>query len=266
MRNFCAGCPLRQPPKHFAELFHRSAYSSDANNLETPAGVVRRLVPGVVWAGVFAVIAAPGSHRTWGACASVGYLCAAVAALRPRGRALSVGFAPAGAVAVPLLVLLAVGGAQSEVGVIERSGVPTPSQATPYLAEPRTVVEVTPYLPGMAVFGLPRAVLGDRGPLPGLGDARLWCAAAFLGCLWVARRATRRGTDGPRTGAGGTVRTRASSCRTCGSFGYRAHHRRRGRWAPVPRVTDDCRTCLFTAWPIPHHPSHEGSNHPWAPP
>ncbi|MFJ8588773.1 glycosyltransferase 87 family protein [Streptomyces sp. NPDC093595] len=160
-----------------------------------------------VWAGVFAVVATPGSHRTWGACASVGYLCAAVAALRRRGRGLSVWFALAGAVAVPLLVLLAVGGAQSEVGVIERSGVLTLRQATPYLAQPRTVVEVTPYLPGMAVFGLPRAVLGDRGPLPGLlGDARLWCAAAFLGCLWPARRVTRRGTDGPRTGVGGTVR------------------------------------------------------------
>ncbi|WP_234334735.1 glycosyltransferase 87 family protein [Streptomyces sp. NRRL S-118] len=159
-----------------------------------------------VWAGVFPLIAAPGPHRIWGACASLGYFCAALAALRPRGRGPSVGFALAGAVAVPLLVLLAGGGAQSEVGVIERSGILTLGQATPYLADPRTVVEVTPYLPGMAVFGLPRAVLGDSGPLPGLlGDARLWCAAAFLGCLWAARRATLRGTDGPREGAGGTV-------------------------------------------------------------
>ncbi|WP_236242282.1 glycosyltransferase 87 family protein [Streptomyces sp. CC228A] len=157
-----------------------------------------------VWAGVFPLIEAPGPHRVWGACASVGYLCAAGAALWPRGRRLSVGAAFAGAVAVPLLVLLAGGWAQSEVGVIERSGALMLSQATPYLAEPRTVVEVTPYLPGMAVFGLPRAVLGDGGPLPGLlGDARLWCAAAFLGCLWAARRATGRAVG--RAGTGGAA-------------------------------------------------------------
>ncbi|MFI6108697.1 glycosyltransferase 87 family protein [Streptomyces sp. NPDC051310] len=155
-----------------------------------------------VWAGVFPLIAAPGPHRVWGACASVGYLCAAGAALWSRGRGLSLGFAFAGAVAVPLVMLLIGGGAQSEVGVIERSGVLTLSQATPYLADPRTVVEVTPYLPGMAVFGLPRAVLGDSGPLPGLlGDARLWCAAAFLGCLWAAHRVTRGGTGGAPAGA-----------------------------------------------------------------
>ncbi|WP_031069037.1 FkbM family methyltransferase [Streptomyces sp. NRRL S-118] len=31
------------------------------------------------------------------------------------------------------------------------------------------------------------------------------------------------------------------------SFGYQAHRRRRGRWVPVPLVTDDCRNYLFTA-------------------
>ncbi|NNJ08202.1 FkbM family methyltransferase [Streptomyces sp. PKU-MA01144] len=29
-------------------------------------------------------------------------------------------------------------------------------------------------------------------------------------------------------------------------FGYQAHRRRRGRWTPVARVTDDCRNYLFT--------------------
>ncbi|WP_228449630.1 glycosyltransferase 87 family protein [Streptomyces alkaliterrae] len=107
---------------------------------------------------------------------------------------MSVGFALTGAVAVPLLVLLASGGAQSEVGVIERSGVLMLQQGVPYLPDPRTVLDVTPYLPGMAVFGLPRAVLGDSGWASRLlGDARIWCAVAFLGCLWAAHRATRRG-------------------------------------------------------------------------
>ncbi|GFH37909.1 DUF2029 domain-containing protein [Streptomyces pacificus] len=168
----------------------------------------------LVWAGVFPLIAAPGPHRLWGACASAGYLCAAAAALWPRGLRLSLGAALTGAVAVPLLVLMAGGGAQSEVFVIERSGMLTLSQATPYLADPRSVVEVTPYLPGMAVFGVPRALIGGSGPLTGmLGDARLWCAAVFLGCLWAARRATRAGSGRAgswragswRAGAGGTV-------------------------------------------------------------
>ncbi|MGP4004784.1 glycosyltransferase 87 family protein [Streptomyces sp. 8N706] len=149
-----------------------------------------------MWAGVFPLLAAPEPHRVWGASAGVGYLCAAGAALWPRGRSVSVGVAVGGAVVVPLLVLLVTGGAQSEVGVIERSGVLTLHQATPYLADPRTVVEVTPYLPGMAVFGLPRAVLGDSGWLPQLGDARLWCTAAFLGCLWGARRVIGRAVGG----------------------------------------------------------------------
>ncbi|MFD5220516.1 glycosyltransferase 87 family protein [Streptomyces tendae] len=152
------------------------------------------------WAAVFPFITAPESHRLWGTCACVGYLCAAVAALsaRPCGRAVSVGCAFGGAVVVPLVLLFLTGAAQSEVGVVERSGLLTLHQATPYLADPRSVAEVTPYLPGMAVFGLPRAVLGDSGPPAALlGDARLWCAAAFLSCLWAACRASRLPAGGP---------------------------------------------------------------------
>ncbi|MER7476393.1 glycosyltransferase 87 family protein [Streptomyces sp. NPDC126510] len=141
--------------------------------------------------------------------ACLGYLCAAVAALsaRPRGRAVSVCLALFGAVVVPFVLLVLTGTAQSEVGVVERSGLLTLRQATPYLPDPHTVGEVTPYLPGMAVFGLPRAVLGESGPLPGLlGDARLWCAAAFLGCLWAARRAMRRPVGGPSAVGSGASR------------------------------------------------------------
>ncbi|MFF7733710.1 glycosyltransferase 87 family protein [Streptomyces sp. NPDC007984] len=141
--------------------------------------------------------------------ACLGYLCAAVAALsaRPRGRAVPVCLALFGAVVVPFVLLVLTGAAQSEVGVVERSGSLTLRQATPYLPDPQTVSEVTPYLPGMAVFGLPRAVLGERGPLPGLlGDARLWCAVAFLGCLWAARSALRRPAGGPSAVGGGASR------------------------------------------------------------
>ncbi|MFF8593572.1 glycosyltransferase 87 family protein [Streptomyces sp. NPDC015220] len=161
-----------------------------------------------VWAAVFPLITAPEPHRLWGVSACPAYLCAAVAALSSRryGRAVSVWLAVAGAVVVPLAVFALTGTAQSEVGVVERSGLLTLRHATPYLTDPGSVAEVTPYLPGMAVFGLPRAVLGDGGPLPGLlGDARLWCAAAFGGCLWAAWRASRRRDGRPQAAPGGVV-------------------------------------------------------------
>ncbi|MGC5623844.1 glycosyltransferase 87 family protein [Streptomyces albidoflavus] len=144
-----------------------------------------------VWAAAFPVVSSLGPHRVWGASACVGYLCAAVAVLSrcSLGRAVSVWIAGIGAVLVPLVVLVLTGGAQSEVGVVERAGLLTVRQGTPYLADPQAVVEVTPYLPGMALFGLPGAVVADGWePLRYLGDARLWCAAAFLGCLWAAGR------------------------------------------------------------------------------
>ncbi|GAA2769270.1 glycosyltransferase 87 family protein [Streptomyces indiaensis] len=158
------------------------------------------------WAVVFPVTTAPEPHRVWGMCACLGYLCAAVAALfwRRRGPAVSVWPALVGAVVVPFALLVLTGTAQSEVAVVERSGLLTLRQATPYLADPGSVGEVTPYLPGMAVFGLPSAVLGGGGPLTGLlGDARLWCAVAFLCCLRAARRAIRCRADGPSPVVGG---------------------------------------------------------------
>ncbi|MEW2422247.1 glycosyltransferase 87 family protein [Streptomyces nigra] len=146
-----------------------------------------------VWAAVFPLIAAPEPHRVWGLCAAPGYLCAAVAVLSSprRGRAVPVWCAAVGAVVVPFALLVLTGCAQSEVEVMERAGLLTLHQGTPYLEDPRSVVEVTPYLPGMAVFGMPHAALGEDGLLLRvLGDARLWCAAAFFGCLWAARRGT----------------------------------------------------------------------------
>ncbi|MER6365136.1 glycosyltransferase 87 family protein [Kitasatospora sp. NPDC001527] len=111
-----------------------------------------------------------------------------------RARAGSVAVALAGAVLAPLLVLAVAGQGQSEVAVIERSGELLLRHGTPYLAEPRTVAEYTPYLPGMALFGLPRALFSADGwPARLLGDARLWCAAVFLGCLAAAVRPPGRG-------------------------------------------------------------------------
>ncbi|MFC5662345.1 glycosyltransferase 87 family protein [Kitasatospora misakiensis] len=148
------------------------------------------------WAGAFPLASGLGPHRSWGLFAAAGYPAAAVAVLvlpRRWARAGSVAVALLGAVLVPLLVLVVNGQGQSEVAVIERSGELLLRHGTPYLAEPRTVAEYTPYLPGMALFGLPRALFGADGwPARLAGDARLWCAAAFLGCLAAAVRPARQ--------------------------------------------------------------------------
>jgi phosphatidylinositol alpha-1,6-mannosyltransferase len=171
------------------------------------------------WAGFFPVFSNQAVHRAWGLCAAVAYLCAAGAACllpRPYARGLSVALALAGAVAVPLVYLTLTGQAQSEVRVIERAGTLLLHHGTPYLPHPQTVLDYTPYLPGMSLFGMPRALLGDQHAVARLvGDARLWCAAAFLLCLHAGRLVLRgpghgfgsgaRGSDGPSPYATGTV-------------------------------------------------------------
>ncbi|WP_244179019.1 hypothetical protein [Streptomyces rubellomurinus] len=139
------------------------------------------------WAGAFPLLSGLGPHRSWGSWAALGYLAAALAAVTLR-RYEHVVLAFAGAVVLPLLALVLTGRGQSEVGVIERSGTLLLHTGTPYLAEPRSVAEYTPYLPAMALLGLPRAVLGATP----LGDARLWCAAVFALCVLRTVPAGRR--------------------------------------------------------------------------
>ncbi|GAA2200389.1 glycosyltransferase 87 family protein [Streptomyces bangladeshensis] len=157
------------------------------------------------WAGFFPLFSHQATHRAWGLCAVAAYLCAAGAAFllpRPGAVGLSVGLALTGAVALPLAYLTLTGRAQSEVGVIERAGSLLLHHGTPYLSHPRVVDDYTPYLPGMALFGMPRALLGDHHAAARLlGDARLWCAAVFFLCLH-AGRVVLRGA-GPRSVAGG---------------------------------------------------------------
>ncbi|MEU0242752.1 glycosyltransferase 87 family protein [Streptomyces sp. NPDC006235] len=123
-------------------------------------------------------------HQVWGACATAGYgLAALVARLsaRPWGPA-SAAVAAVGSVLVPLMLLVADGTRQLEVTVVERSGRLLLDSGTPYVTDPAQLREYNPYLPGMALFGLPRAVLGD---VP-LADARLWFALVSLGAMGAA--------------------------------------------------------------------------------
>ncbi|MFF4338966.1 glycosyltransferase 87 family protein [Kitasatospora sp. NPDC001540] len=137
-----------------------------------------------------------GPHRVWGALAAGGYLLAAVVALLPgvAGAGRSGWVALGGAGVLPLALLVGAGSGQSEVAVLARAGDLLLAHGSPYLDAPAGPGEVTPYLPGMALFGLPHALLRGGGAA---GDPRWWCAAAFLAALWAAWRAlSARG--GPR--------------------------------------------------------------------
>ncbi|MGX9889387.1 glycosyltransferase 87 family protein [Streptomyces sp. NPDC002276] len=118
------------------------------------------------------------THLVWGVCAAAGYAGAAVLARRApspwhRGSALA---AVVGAVLLPLAVLMVLGVAQSEVSVVEHSAMLLLDSGTPYMSHPTGVNDFNPYLPGMALFGLPHALIGGTP----VADVRLWFAAVFL--------------------------------------------------------------------------------------
>lgn len=161
------------------------------------------------------------SFRTWGNYASFAYWFAVLHTLvmlyfaitrRPVGRWGS-RWVPVGVIAVvgmivPQIVLLFVrlGGqdfgsqhyamnTQPEVWIIERSARLLLDTGSPYvdianLGRPPEIDDYTPYGPGMALFGLPRAVFGTNA----LTDARVWFAlfsVAVLVLAWlVARKPT----------------------------------------------------------------------------
>ncbi|MFE2322374.1 hypothetical protein ACFXD5_00330 [Streptomyces sp. NPDC059385] len=149
-----------------------------------------------LWAAAFPVISSLDTHRIWGTSAALGYAAAAAVTYGvpgPRARRAGVTVALIGAVVVPLVLLVLTGRAQSEVDVIERSGRLLLEQGTPYLPHPYKVTDYTPYLPAMALLGIPKALVGDHGwAARVLGDARIWCAAVFLLCLHRARLTLRR--------------------------------------------------------------------------
>ncbi|MBC9728834.1 glycosyltransferase 87 family protein [Streptomyces sp. TRM68367] len=168
-----------------------------ATPIAGPRRPVRRRDAGVRWDGVYwlacagfalvlAGVTTQTTHRVWGVCASVGYAGAAVSAWpAPRrwGRTGAL-VAVTGAVVVPLVALLAAGQAQAEVHVVEHSAGLLLSTGSPYAPHPVDVDDFNPYLPGMALLGLPHALLGDSP----LGDARFWFAVVFFASLALAAR------------------------------------------------------------------------------
>jgi hypothetical protein len=176
-------------------------------------------------------------HRAWGSVAAVGYLVATVAVLgqllvrrrRPdsplagvTGRAVLVALTWAGTALLPLVwqAVERAGGrldrAQEEVVVVEHAGARLLEHGTPYLGRDaiaalpvdERLLGYTPYQPGMAIFGLPRAVAGDAW----WTDARVWfavgTAAALVGAVLLLRRPPRSTAPEPSVAlpAGALVR------------------------------------------------------------
>jgi hypothetical protein len=175
-----------------------------ANGLAADAGLY-------LVAALFALITGLAStlapHRGWGLIAVWAYLgglmvvTIQLATRRPAGRLAWTWTVWAGCALLPLVVqaVQRAGGrpgrAQEEVLVAEQMGDRLAHTGTPYLSADAILalppdarlLGYSPYQPGMAVFGLPRALAGDAW----WTDARVWFAAATVAALVVAVRALR---------------------------------------------------------------------------
>ncbi|MFI2648858.1 glycosyltransferase 87 family protein [Micromonospora fulviviridis] len=173
---------------------------------------------------VFAAVTAATStllpHRAWGTLATIGYALAALAAAgqllarrRRPGTPLAglparwavTGFAWATTALLPVVAqsIQRAGGrtdrAQEEVIVVEHAGARLAEHGTPYLGHDaiaalppgEQLLGYTPYQPGMALFGLPRAAADAWWT-----DARVWFALVTALAL-AAAVLTLRATAGP---------------------------------------------------------------------
>jgi hypothetical protein len=133
--------------------------------------------------GIAMVFFARGEDVIWAAWAVPAYAAAAI--MLPRSRTWGVAMLTAAfAVAVPLLVMLAQGEIAAGMAVIERSGALILRHGTPYLPswQLSSWLAYNPYLPAMALFGLPSAA-GLQGAA---GDPRVWLVLATVAALGAA--------------------------------------------------------------------------------
>lgn len=166
-----------------------------------------------VASGLFGVAVAVLSdqpvHRLWGWSAAISYSCAALTILaadplagRPGRRVAvtaAVAVAVTGALLVPLCLLAATGRGMPEVWVVTHSAESLAAHGRPYQSAARLGSDVygyDPYLPGMTIFGVPRALFGSSLAT----DPRLWDALAFVATFTAALRVSGD------TGMGGTRR------------------------------------------------------------
>ena len=139
-------------------------------------------------------------HRLWGLSAVCAYALAALVilaarwlpAVRSRGTLgvdVALGVILCGAILFPLLWMVAHGHGEPEVGVVDTAARTLIKDGTPYrssqaLANTTNPNQYNPYLPLMAAFGVPQALLGQSL----LTDPRIWFGAVFLVVFAVAMR------------------------------------------------------------------------------
>lgn len=176
-----------------------------------------------LFAAITAITSTLLPHRAWGTVAAAGYLAATLAVIvqlllrrrSPASRLVGLparwavtGFAWASTALLPMLwqsVERATGRtdrAQEEVLVVEQAGIRLLEHGTPYLGRDaiaalpagEQLLGYTPYQPGMALFGLPRALADTWWT-----DARVWFAVGTALALALAVSALRTpGTIGGR--------------------------------------------------------------------
>lgn len=145
------------------------------------------------YAAVFAGLSG-GEDRAWAIWAVCGYAIATLLLWRTRGWALPLTVLIALALVAPLLWNSVVFPLEDGMVVINRSAELLIHHGSPYLPAPevRSWFSYNPYLPVMALFGMP-AVAGWPGLL---GNAGVWLAVATIAVLgaacWVAVPAGRR--------------------------------------------------------------------------
>ncbi len=141
-----------------------------------------------LFGGGVALFSGDPLHRLWGTSAGIAYALAAIAVLAWRSRdrdATGVDVALAilvgGAILVPLLWMVWTGHGEPEVGVVANSATTLIKHGTPYksakvLATTTNPNLYNPYLPLMAAFGVPQALLGHGL----LTDPRVWFGIVFV--------------------------------------------------------------------------------------
>jgi hypothetical protein len=159
---------------------------------------------GAAFAAITAATSTLAPHRAWGAVAWWGYAAAATIVAAQlltnrhdtRTRALLAAVSWCATALLPLVLQAAQRAAgrgdraQEEVVVIERGGERLLDQGSPYLATDAIaalppdewLLSYLPYQPGMALFGLPRALAG----VAWWTDARVWFALATAAALAIA--------------------------------------------------------------------------------
>jgi hypothetical protein len=164
------------------------------------AWLVAALTACALFAGAVNLFSHDPLHRLWGLSAACAYALAALVVLASRslpvarswgtrGVDVALGVILCGAILFPLLWMVAHGHGEPEVGVVDTAAKTLIKDGTPYrssqaLASTTNPNQYNPYLPLMAAFGIPQALLGQGL----LTDPRIWFGAVFLVVFAVALR------------------------------------------------------------------------------